>query len=201
MFTISNNLHTHNPKIAKKRITYRTANCLQNDFFKKRNEISFKGIQGLFKTSPQLVPQIKILTGISDNFISKITRQISCFSQEWLTKFKQNNYKIILTPSFKKAYAAEGIFDPIVEQAERINPKGTLGVTYSEGYYGKNFFAFCDKPPYSDAFMEGIVNHELSHGVVNIAGLDKNPKVIGIIKKDIELMIKDHKLDKSLFLW
>ena len=163
---------------------------------KKRRNTSFKGIEGLFKTNPELVPQLEILPSVSDNYITRITKQISNFSREWLKKFKSEGYKIILTPKFTDAYKAERVFDPAVEYFERINPKGTLGVTYAQGKFGKNFFAFCDKPPFSDIYMPSIVNHELSHGIVNIKGIDKSQKTLELLKKDVDLLIKNNKLNK-----
>ena len=173
-----------------------TTQPLKSDVFESSRKISFKGLEGLFKTSPNLVPKIEILPKVSDDFVSKATRQISEFSAEWLKKFRSNNYKVILSPNFSNAYKSQGVFDPTIEFFEKQNPKGTLGVTYSQGWFGKNFFVFCDKPPYSNMFMPNIVNHELSHGVVNIAGLDKSNKILELIKKDVELIIKERKLDK-----
>ena len=179
---------------------YKTANNLQTDVFQRRvsssNSLSFKGIQGLFRKTPNLVPQIEVLPKVSNDFVSSVTKQISEFSPEWLKKFKAEGYKIILAPTFSEAYKSQGVFDPMVEYFERTNPKGTLGVTYSEGKFGKNFFAFCDKPPYSNRYMPSIVNHELSHGIVNISGVDKDQKTLEMIKKDVELIIKSRKLDK-----
>ncbi len=179
---------------------HRIANNLQTDIFQRSNSasnsLSFKGIQGLFKKAPNLVPQIEILPKVSDDFVSNTTKQISKFSQEWLKKFKTEGYKIILTPTFSDAYKSQGVLDPVVEYFEKTNPKGTLGVTYSEGKFGKNFFAFCDKPPYSNRYMPSIINHELSHGIVNISKVDKDQKTLEIIKKDVELIIKERKLDK-----
>ena len=197
MLNISNNLNTYNStKIQNRNLTFSKKNTAQTDVFQKSNNISFTGIQGLFKTKANNIPQIEILPRVSDDFISRITKQINEFSPQWLNKFKNHNYKIILAPSFADAYKSQGVFDPNIEYFEKINPKGTLGVTYSKGRFGKNFFAFCDKPPYSDIFMKSIVNHELSHGIVNISGLDKDRKTLELIKKDVELIIKDRKLDK-----
>lgn len=125
-----------------------------------------------------------------------MTKQISEFSGEWLKKFRRNNYKIILSPNFSNAYKSQGVFDPTIEFFEKQNPVGTLGVTYSRSLRGKNFFVFCDKTPYSNMFMQNIVNHELSHGVVNIAELDKSSKTLELIKNDIELIIKERKFDR-----
>lgn len=197
MLTILNNLKLSNPRYYKKtNCNLKSVDNFQSDIFQKNNSVSFKGGQGLFKTAPNLVSQIEVLPKVSDDFVSRVTKQISEFSPEWLKRFKNNNYKIILTPSFSDAYKSQRIFDPTIEYFEKVNPKGTLGITYSEGRFGKNFFAFCDKPPYSDMYMREIVNHELSHGVVNITELDKTPKAIELVKKDVELIIKDRKLDK-----
>ena len=177
------------------RNNYSITTPLKQDIF-QRNNVSFTGVQGLFKTAPNVVPKLEILPGVSDNFISKVTKQISEFSPDWLKKFKNENYKIILSPTFQKAYKSQKVFDPTIEFFEKQNPKGTLGVTYSEGKFGKNFFVFCDKPPYSNIYMKNIINHELSHGVINVAELDKSQKTFELIKKDIDLIIKEQKLDK-----
>lgn len=174
---------------------YKTANNLQTDVFQRSNSISFNGIQGLFKKTPNLVPPIEVLPKVSDDFVSRATKQISKFPPEWLKKFRDEGYKIILAPTFSDAYKSQRVFDPAVEYFERTNPKGTLGVTYSEGKFGKNFFVFCDKPPYSNRYMSSIVNHELSHGIVNVSEVDKSKKTLEMIKKDVELIIKHKKLD------
>ncbi len=176
--------------------SYLTSPLKKDEFQSTKKEISFKGVEGLFKKAPNLFPKIEILPGVSDDFVTKITRQISEFSPEWLKEFKNNNYKIILSPTFSDAYKSQKVFDSAIEKFEKQNPKGTLGVTYSEGKFGKNFFVFCDKPPYSNIFMRNITNHELSHGVVNIKELDKNNQTLKAIKKDVDLIIKERKLDK-----
>lgn len=190
----NNNQQIYSPK--KRNISAYTTKPLKSDVFESSRKISFKGLEGLFKTSSNLVPKIEILPKVSDDFVSKVKKQINEFSAEWLEKFRSNNYKIILSPNFDTAYKSQGVFDPIIEFFEKQNPKGTLGVTYSEGRFGKNFFVFCDKPPYSNMFMPNIVNHELSHGVINITELDKSNKTLELLKKDVELIIKKRKLDK-----
>ena len=164
-------------------------------FIKSDSNVAFKGKEGLFKTNPTLVPRVVVLPGVSDEFVTKITKQISEFSADWLLKLKKNNYKIILSPTYSEAYRYQGVIDPIVEAAEKKNPKGTLAVTYTDGVI-KNFFVFCDKPPYSNDYMPEIVNHELSHGVVNVAGLNNDKKVIGELKRDVELIMQEQKMDK-----
>lgn len=197
MLTISNSFNiSKSSKIQNKDFIFPKKNRLQTDVFYKSNDISFKGIQGLFKRTSDSLPQIEVLPRVNVDFASRITKQISKFPAEWLRRFKNNNYRIILTPNFSEAYKSQKVFDPNIENFEMVNPQGTLGITYSEGRFGKNFFAFCDKPPYSDIYMESIVNHELSHGIVNILGLDKNPKILELLKKDVELIIKDRKLDE-----
>lgn len=193
---ISKNYNTVFSKINIKSANHYKTKLYQNDVFQKNNIVSFNGIQGLFKTSPNNVPRIEILPNVSDDFVSRATKQINEFSSDWLKKFKNANYKIILSPTYSDAYKSQQVFDPAVEYFEKQNPKGTLGVTYCEGKFGRNFFVFCDKPPYSDKFMKSIVNHELSHGVENILGLDKNKQVLELIQKDINAIIQEHKLDK-----
>lgn len=198
MFQISNNFNIkfQNETIKKQDNRFKNSSP-QSDVFQKSQDISFKGLQGLFLKDPKSVPQIEVLSGVSDDFVSRITRQISQFPSDWLKKIKDENYKIILAPNLSDAYESQRVFDPVVENFEEINPKGTLAVTYSQRRPGgKNFFVFCDKQPHSDKYMGGIVNHELSHGVVNILSLDKNEKTLGLIKKDVDLIIKERKLDK-----
>lgn len=196
---IQNNINVQSVKFKNNLDNKRTQlfkNSLQTDVFQKSNQISFTSVNGVFKLVPELAPKLEILPNVSEDFVTRITKQISEFSPEWLKKFRQEGYKIILTPSFSDAYKSQRVFDPTIEYFEKANSKGTLGVTYSEGKFGKNFFAFCDKPPYSNRYMKGIVNHELSHGVVNISGVDKNQATLEAIKKDVNTLIKNRKLDK-----
>ncbi len=158
-------------------------------------KISFSGIK--HDTFESLIkPKIKVLPGVSDNYVKNVQKEISTFPKEWLKKFNENGYEIILSKNFSQAYKSKRVYDPAIEIFEQQNPRGTLGVTYSEGASGKNFFVFCDKPPYSNKYMANIVTHELSHGVVNTTELDKNPQVIKLIEKDIQSAISERKFDK-----
>lgn len=197
IFNANFNQQTYSP-LKRNKTVYKTS-VFKNDTFESSRNISFRGLEKLFVISPDFskpIPQIEVLSGVSNDFASKVTKQVHKFPIRWLQKFKDNNYKIILSPTFSDAYKSQKVFDPSVEMFERQNPKGTLGVTYSEGKSGKNFFVFCDKPPYSNIFMPSIVNHELSHGVVNIKELDKNSKTLELIKKDVGLIIQERKLDE-----
>ena len=157
-------------------------------------EVSFSGIKDIFCKKPDDKLPINVVGNIRLDFIEKIKNNIKNFPQYWQNIFKENNYKIILSPTLSDAYKSQNVFDPIIDFFEKQNPRGTLGCTYSEGKFGKNFFAFCDKPPASDVFMSGIVNHELSHGVVNVSGLDKKGRTLELIKKDVALIEKEAKL-------
>ncbi len=169
---------------------------LKTDVFEKNSNIAFKGVEGLFKKAPNFVPRLEILPKVSEEFITKVTKQISEFSPEWLEKFKNNNYKIILSPTISDAYKSQNIFDLTAELFEKQNPKGSLAATYTQGRFGKNFFVFCDKAPDSNLYTQAIVNHELSHGVINITELDKTKKTIELLKKHVGSIIKERKLDK-----
>ena len=171
------------------------SSLLKKDVFQSSQGISFKSLEGLFKKTPNLVPSVEIMPRVNNDFISRATVQISRFPSRWLRRFKDENYKIILSPTLVDAYKSQRVFAPNIIRFERENPLGTLGATCSEGKAGKNFFVFCDKPPYSDIYMRGIVNHELSHGVVNITGFDKSQTAHALIRKDVEQILNEHKLD------
>ncbi len=198
----NNNAILYTGKKFDKQIKPTNANAdnLKADTFQRSNSVSdnlsFHGFQFLFKKSQNLIPKIEVLPKVRDDYASRVTKQINNFSPQWLKKFKDENYKIIISPTLSEAYKSQKVFDPMVEFFEKTNPKGTLGVTYSEGISGKNFFVFCDKAPYSDMYLPSVVNHELSHGIVNISGTDKNPKTFEMIKKDIESILNNKKLDK-----
>ena len=167
------------------------------DAFEKSCKVSFKGLEGVFKTFPAIFPKVEVLPGVKDSFVSQITKEISKFPNDWLRKFKKENYDIVISPTVSKAYEAKNVFDPVVEFSETQNPNGILGVTYNYiTLNNKNFFTFCDKTPYTDKYMKNIVNHELSHGVVNIAKIDRDKKTFDILKKDVNEIIKERKLDK-----
>jgi hypothetical protein len=158
--------------------------------------VTFKGAEDAFQRTSKVMPEIEVLDGVSKDFVSRITKQIGEFPQKWLTKLKNESYQTVLSPTFIDAYTKKRVFDSDIFAAEFHNPKGTLGVTYADYSGDKNFFVFCDKPPYSDKYMSGVVNHELSHGVVNVLGLDKNAEYLKAIQKDVELIAKNRKLDK-----
>lgn len=168
--------------------------CLAADVFQKSVSIPFKD-NALPVFRGESFPKLEILPDVSEDFISKITSQINGFSPYWLQKFRQEGYKIILAPTLCDAYKKEKVFDKSIELFEANNKEGTLGMTY-HSKKGKKFFVFCDKPQALDEYIPSIVNHELSHGVVNILGIDKDKKTLEAIKKDIEGIIKGRKLDK-----
>lgn len=155
---------------------------------------TFKGASDVFERTSKTMPEIEVLDGVSQDFVSRITKQIGEFPQKWLTKLRNEGYQIILSPTLTEVYAKKHIFDPSVFSAELQNPKGTLATTCSKS--GKNFFVFCDKPPRSDTYMDKIVNHELSHGVTDILGLAKNADYLKAIQEDINLISKNRKLNR-----
>ena len=195
--SLNSSLPSASVKFTKKNIcAANIAYKLSSDFFQCSSQVSFKGRNECINKSADSPLKLEVLPGVSQEFISMVTDEISAFPKEWLHKFKDKGFKIIIAPTFKEAYASQNVFDPTIEFFEKKNPLGTLGVTYTEGEFGKNFFVFADKPPYSNKFVDAIVPHELSHGVVSVTKLDKNEKVLKLIKNDIDLIIKQNKLHK-----
>lgn len=147
------------------------------------------------------IPEIDVLNGVTKSFSKRATKTIKEFPKKWLFEFKNQGYKIILSPSLKAAYEKQGVYDPVAEFFEKNNPNGTLGAIYDGR--DKNslckFFAFCDKPPYSNRFMKNIINHELCHGVADIQKLSSNPQVLSLIQKDCKTIVEDDKLYKLTF--
>lgn len=166
---------------------------LMADVFQKSASVPFKDNRLAVLSAD--FPKIEVLADVKEDFISKVTNQIKGFSPYWLQKFKQEGYKIILAPTISGAYKKEGVFDKSIELFEANNIEGTLGMTYANKK-GKKFFVFCDKPLATDEFIPSIVNHELSHGVINILGIDKDKKTLETIKKDIRGIVQERKLDK-----
>lgn len=197
MSKIRNNFNISYPILNKSK----TVNCfkrceLSSDIFQKNSNITFGKLKESTYNKCDSALEITVLPDVSSDFVTRVTECINNFPSKWLYKLKEDNYRIILAPTFQSAYKSQKVFDPFVGCFEKRNPNGTLGVTYSSKKNGKNFIVFCDKPLFSDINMRGIVNHELSHGVVNITGLDKNLEVLELIKKDVASMIKEQKLDK-----
>lgn len=182
MLKVTSNLYTNQNIQIKK----------QTNVFKKN--ISFLGAERIFINTSTKIPRIEVLPNVNPGFADKIINCIKEFSPDWLKKFKDESYKIILTPTLSEAYKSQKLFDPAVEYFENKNPKMTLGVTYSKDKFGKNFFAFCDKPPYSDEYMKELRNHEFSHGIADISCFAENPQIIEATKKDI-VLIEEEKFD------
>ena len=87
---------------------------------------------------------VEIVGDVSQDFIKKISKQIDNFPQRWLDLFKENDYKIVLSKNITDAYKAKGVHSSIVEQTEKRNPQGTLGITYNNIQNRLfNFFCFC----------------------------------------------------------
>lgn len=157
---------------------------------------NFDTFEKLKPTINDNTPEINILQNVRESYVSIVKNTIREFPQNWIEKFKQEGYKIIISRTLKEAYNAEKIIDKNIEKAERENPFGTLGVTYWSKF-GKKFFVFCDKPPYSDKAIKNIVFHEFSHGVVNSLNLDLNKSIKKFIKNDLK-NIKKNKILNSL---
>lgn len=139
---------------------------------------------------------VKIVGDVSQDFIKNISKQIDGFPQRWLDLFRENNYKIVLSKNMTDAYKAKGVHSSIVEQTEKRNPQGTLGITYNNIQNRLfNFFCFCDKPPLSDIYMQNIVNHEFGHGVCNIKKLDSDSKFKKALIDDLREIQTQKKLD------
>lgn len=160
------------------------------------SQVSFAGIRDIFVSRYSHLPQITTLEGVSKDFAANIEQVIKQFPAKWLKRFKEEGYEIFLSKTINDGYKHKNLFDPKIMMFEAQNPKGLLGVTYRAGIGGTNFFVFADKPPFSNMFMKGIVNHEFSHGIVDILGLDKNPQFIGAIQKDMHIAINSKKFDR-----
>ncbi len=160
-----------------------------------RNNVNFTGCFFSFKTPVKL--DVEVLDGVSSDFLHKVQESIQMFPAYWLKQLKKYDYKAVLSNSWADAYKKKGVEIPFfIEKQEKYNFWGALGLTNTEGLGGKNFFVFCDKPPLSKQYTQNIVNHELSHGVVDIAQLDENKSILDILKKDIANAKKEGKLEK-----
>lgn len=172
----------------------KSLDTLAADVFQKNATIPVKN-GSLLASNPNTSLGFEVLSDVDEAFISKIRKQVNSFSPYWLQRFKQEGYKIILAPTLESAYKKEGVFDKSIRSFEAKNQKGTLGMTYANSK-GKKFFVFCDKPMAEDKYIPSIVNHELSHGIVNILGIDKDKNALEAIKKDVAEIVQGKKLDK-----
>lgn len=155
---------------------------------KLENDIFQRSVNQLCKEAPAHNCELDfvILDGVRKEFVEKIKSSVDLFPRKLQNILKDNGYKVYISPNCKKAYKAENVVDKVVENAEKANPLGTLGVTYREQNGSKNFFVFCDKPPYCDLYTKNIVFHEFSHGIVNSLGLNNNSLVKNAINNDIK---------------
>ena len=180
------NYQNYETKIPYKQSSIKFKGGICRDIFEKTNPITFtsQNHQNFEIKNPPPI-KLKTLEGVDKAFVQKLQRYIDEFPSKWLKLFDEKGYKVIAAPTLSKAYNSERVFDPFVYELESRNPKGALGVTYDDSRKGKRFFAFCDKPPYTNDYLKNIVNHELSHGIVNSLGLDKNVQVLNFLKQDV----------------
>lgn len=189
------NYQNYETKIPHKQSSIKFKGAICSDVFEKTNPITFTSqIHKNFEIKNPPPIKLKVLEGVDEAFVQKLQGYVGEFPSKWLKMFDEKGYKIIATPTLSKAYSAERVFDPFVFELESRNKKGTLGVTYDNPAQNKRFFAFCNKTPYADNYLKNIVNHELSHGIVNVLGLDKNVEVLKILKQDIDEIKTKNKL-------
>lgn len=192
MLNVQNYTASQNIKYSK----YQIPNIHKNHFsLNNTHNIAFSGITDIFaKRAPQTL-DIEALPGIKKSFVQRVKNDIAYFPNEWLKKFKENGYKVVIAPSLKEGYASQKIFDPIIEYIEKNNPMGTLALTYSEGKAGKNFFVFTNKLSSPEKYLKGIVNHELSHGVVEFNKLSQDPEILSLIRHDVKKSLAENLFD------
>lgn len=147
------------------------------------------------KCAETLLP-IEVIGKVSDDFIEKVQHEIQNYSQEWISIFKKNHYKVILTDSVTSAYKSQGMINPGITKKEILNPKGVLGATHHSADSKTNFFCFCDNGELSKKYIKNTVNHEFGHGIVNINTLYKNTDCINALKADVKNIALEKKLDK-----
>lgn len=176
------------------KLKFYCSNFYSNDTFEKNNpdNISFGKHFSIFKKYFFNTPEITVLDGVSAEYENNIKDRINKFPKKMLKTLKNKNFKIILSPTIIKAYESQNVCNPLIEFYEKEKPKETLSSTYSDKE--KNFIVFCDKPPYSNKYMNNIVNHELSQGVVKCLELDKSPVIKDVFEKDIESIKKENNL-------
>ncbi len=149
-------------------------------------KISFKGSPEKLVSSIDLSSiEVKILPGTNKQCADTILKCIDDFPSYWLNKFKQRNYEVVIANSLDDAFKFERIYDSNIKYYQNIDPTKRFSATYSNYSTGKNFFAF--EPDYSNKYIEGNVNHELCHGIINIKGLHLNNRAKICIYDDLAI--------------
>lgn len=180
-----------------------TKNVLRNSAKYNRNSFnlsapSFSGsIVDFFKKAEQPPLNYKVLDSVKPEFVNMVNKYVSAYSSKWLEKIRASGYHVIFSPSWQKAYQDQGfIYFNKVINAEKANPKGTLAITHFNHTKPGGFIVFCDKPLFKKEIAKYVVNHELSHAVVDIEKLDKNPDILSSLLQDVQEISSKRKLDR-----
>lgn len=154
------------------------------------HKISFKGSPDklLGKTNPPV--EIKILPNTDEYFAKTILNCINNFPSYWLRKFKQENYRVIISKNLQDAFTYNKINASEIEYFHTVNPSATLSTTYIDKNKGIKFFAFNNNCPLCLSYAQNNVTHEFCHGIVDIKHLNYNQKAIECLFNDINSTIK-----------
>ncbi len=110
---------------------------------------------------------------VSSDFVSKVEQGLKSLPDEWEHSLKRNNYKLYCSNSIQDTF--EHLSIP--EQAPDWD-----AATSAHPWFP--FFVFTTKIGKED--LQRVINHEISHGIVNSEKLVNNWNYLGAIYKDAE---------------
>jgi len=120
----------------------------------------------------QMNYQIKKLPNVSDSFVKGIEKSIKSLPDKWGELLAENDYKLYCADSIEDVFEKEGL--PIEDAPDWD------AVTCGHPLF--KFFVFTPKVKPDE--MQRVVNHEISHGIVDIEGIMENPEFLSAIGHD-----------------
>ena len=120
----------------------------------------------------QMNYQITKLPSVSDSFVKGIEKSIKSLPDKWGELLAKNDYKLYCADSIEDVFEKEGL--PIEDAPDWD------AVTCAHPLF--KFFVFTPKVKPDE--MQRVVNHEISHGMVDIEGIMENSEFLSSIAKD-----------------
>lgn len=129
---------------------------------KNSNNISFK-----------MKYPIIVTKNVDSNFVKSIEKSLDSLPDKWAEILSKNNYKLYCSNTIQDTYDHLNLYDTAPDWD---------AITCGHPYF--SFFSFTPKIEKSD--IKKVVNHEISHGIVNSEKLTERETIIDTLIDDIQ---------------
>lgn len=138
---------------------------------------SFKTDRYQYNSSFGMQYPITRTKGVSPDFVEKVEKCLESLPDEWQHTLLRNNYEMYCSNSIQDAFD----YNLVHEKAPDWE-----AITCTHPF--QPFFVFT--PKIEKEYLQKVINHEISHGIVHSEGLAENPEYVKEICKDAEAFEK-----------